>query len=331
MDEDPRTGTNGTNGPDAVNSPGRLTGRRVGDRGHGRGAARDDGRVSNHAAFPHRAYRRIELGAPGLVEHAWVVRDAGGERELLLPDGRGLVQVVVGDHGTVVDALTGSSRPDADGVRGPATRPTVRTQPGPAVRLGVQLHPLAMSLLRPGAAAEHLVVHEAGLRALVQDAVVARARAVLLDGDDEEAARLVVDALVAAARAGAAGAHRGPDPDPERVTFTEALELVDARRGLVARGDLARAVGVTVSDLHRWSVRYLGVPPDAYLAAVRFSGFVRQAVGPGPVAPADVVAALRWYVQAGQPPREVERFTGLTPAELRRVEERVEALVPSGV
>jgi methylphosphotriester-DNA--protein-cysteine methyltransferase len=115
------------------------------------------------------------------------------------------------------------------------------------------------------------------------------------------------------------------------VTFTEAVALGDAQRGLVARADLARTLGVTVSDLHRWSVRYLGVPPDAYLAAVRFSGFVRQAVGPGPVAPGDVVAALRWYAQAGQSPREVERFTGLTPAELRRVEERVEALLPSGV
>jgi methylphosphotriester-DNA--protein-cysteine methyltransferase len=287
--------------------------------------------VSNHAAFPHRIYRRVEIGVPGLVEHAWVVRDAGGERELLLPDGRGLVQVVAGEPGTIVDALTGARRVDADGVRGPATRAEVRTQAGRAVRLGVQLHPLAMSVLRAGAHADRLVAHEAGLRALVQDAVVARARESLGAGDDEQAARLVVDALVAAARSASPDVHRDPAADPDRVTFTEAVALVDAQRGLVARADLARTLGVTVSDLHRWSVRYLGVPPDAYLAAVRFSGFVRQAVGPGPVAPGDVVAALRWYAQAGQSPREVERFTGLTPAELRRVEERVEALLPSGV
>ncbi|MBT0995758.1 hypothetical protein KIN34_15875 [Cellulomonas sp. DKR-3] len=289
--------------------------------------------MSNHAAFPQRSYHRIELAVPALVEHAWVVRDAGGERELLLPDGRGLLHLVVGEPGTVVDALTGARRTDGDGVRGPATHVAVRDQPGPAVRLGVQLHPLAMSALRAGAPAARLVAHEHGVRELLPDAVTEHARTALGAGDDERAARLVVEALVAAARSGAAGQPSGVDtgPDRDRTTFAEVVAHVDAERGLVAPGDLARAQGVTVSDLHRWSVRYLGVPPEAYLAAVRFTGFVRQAVGPGPVTPADTLAALRWYAQAGQPPREVERFTGLTPVELRRVEERVEALVPSGV
>jgi hypothetical protein len=33
-----------------------------------------------------------------------------------------------------------------------------------------------------------------------------------------------------------------------------------------------------------------------------------------------VLRAVRWYLQAGYPPREVERFTGLAPNELRRLE-----------
>ena len=40
-----------------------------------------------------------------------------------------------------------------------------------------------------------------------------------------------------------------------------------------------------------------------------------------------VLQALRWYAEAGYPPREVERTTGMTPVELRRVDERIASLI----
>lgn len=263
-------------------------------------------------------YRWIEASAPLLVEHAWVLRDDGGEREVLLPDGRGLVQLVVGTPGARTDVLTGDRADDDSGVRGFSSRAVVREQAGPATRLGLQLHPLALALLRPH---DLLVDHAAPLASVVDEADVVLARDALTYGDDEDAARVLVAALVARSRT---------RDRPTGVTaMAEVVAEVDRTRGLVSAADLARAQGVTVSDLHRWCVRLVGVEPSAYLAAVRFAGFVRQATGPGPVAPRDVVSALRWYEESGPVPREVERTTGLGPAELRRVVDRLTETIAS--
>ena len=89
--------------------------------------------------------------------------------------------------------------------------------------------------------------------------------------------------------------------------------------------DLARRADLAVAVLYREVVQTLGITPEAFLAAVRFSGFVRDAVGPGPVRPQDVLAVLQWYLRAGYPPREVERFTGLGHVELRRLAAGIEA------
>ena len=91
------------------------------------------------------------------------------------------------------------------------------------------------------------------------------------------------------------------------------------QRGLVRASDLARHADLAVGALHREFVETLGISPEAFLAAVRFSAFVRDAVGPGPVRPEDVLAVVQWYLSAGYPPREVERFTGLSHLELRRL------------
>lgn len=297
--------------------------------------------MTSSSAFSDRSYRRLaadEVGLPDvhrlvglpLVEHVWVLRDAGAVRELLLPDGRGLVQLALGEPGRLVDALTGAQREEGDEVHGLLTRAAVRELPAGTVRLGVQLHPLALERLGVGSAGARtggdlLVDRAVPAQDVLGAETVDAAHTALAAGDDEGAARLVLAAL--ARRVEERGAQDGPDEAEDRATFAEVVAQVDAVRGLVAVSDLARTHGVTVSDLHRWSTRYLGVPPAAYLAAVRFTGFVREAVGPGPVAPADVVAAMRWYVQSATAPREVERFTGLTPVELRRVEERVAALV----
>ncbi|GEL94316.1 hypothetical protein CCO02nite_09740 [Cellulomonas composti] len=234
--------------------------------------------------------------------------------EVLLPDGRGLLQLEVATPAMLVDiAPDGVHRPDEDGIRGPAARTNVREERGPSVRAGVQLHPLALARLQVGGVVDSTLP----LSSVVGPEDAARARAALLAGDDESAVHLLVAALVA----------RAHPIDEDLEAFGEVIATLDAQRGLLPPPEIARAAEVTVSTLHRWSVRHLGVDLAQYLAAVRFSAFVREAVGPGPVRPSDVVAALRWYAQAGYPPREVERFTGCTPVELRRLEERLAAFV----
>src|SRR6478609_10290335 len=99
-------------------------------------------------------YRRYAPppSALGIVEHLWVVRVPEGvvEREVLLPDGHGLVTVAVGTPGEHVDPMSLLRTPEGTGVRGLAERAFVREQPGPAVRLGAQLDPVALARMGVG-------------------------------------------------------------------------------------------------------------------------------------------------------------------------------------
>ncbi|WP_028047003.1 hypothetical protein [Cellulomonas sp. URHE0023] len=248
-----------------------------------------------------------------LVEHAWVVRESTTPgREVLLPDGRGLLQVVLGGPSVRTDPLGDTREPDVSGVRGLTTRAVVRASVGRTVRLGLQLHPLAGARLGTPLTDDWVDVD-----AVLGTGVQAALEKLLADGSDAAAVGLAAEALAALRRHGSDELDR----------FAEVVRTIDDAGGLVSAADLARRAGCTVSELYRWSVRYLGIPPTEYLAAVRFSTFVREAIGPGVVGPKDVVAALQWYVRAGYPPREVERFTGLEPVELRRLAQAVGSLV----
>ena len=260
------------------------------------------------------AYRRI--GVPdalrGVVEHVWVLHQAGGpgDAEVLLPDGRGLVLVAADGPGVLVDPLTGERRTERSALRGPWTHALVRLQSQPGVRLGLQLHPLGPARLRGGSpmADQELELHH--LLGTAADA----AAAALAGGDEDEAARLLLDAVAARPVARSADLDR----------LDDVVARVDLERGLVRPIDLAGYAGVQLAELHRWCVALLGMPPAAYLSAVRFSAYVRERVGTGPVRGGAAVGALRWFMDPSYPPREVERFTGLAPADLRRLVERLE-------
>ncbi|KRD41662.1 hypothetical protein ASE38_19085 [Cellulomonas sp. Root930] len=253
--------------------------------------------------------------AHGIVEHLWVVRLAEGavEREVLLPDGHGLVTVAVGTPGEHIDPHTLARTPDGSGVRGLADRAFVREQVGPAVRLGAQLDPVALARMGVRAPAHDPVSVSSVLGARVEEECVAA----LEQGGDADAAALLGAAVAAHAVVPLVGSPLD--------AIAPVLRSVIAQRGLVRASDLAREADLAVGVLYREVEQTLGITPEAFLAAVRFSAFVRDAVGPGPVRPGDVLAVLRWYLRAGYPPREVERFTGLTHVELRRLEEGIAA------
>ncbi|AEE45676.1 hypothetical protein [Cellulomonas fimi] len=260
-------------------------------------------------------YRRFPAPEPArdVVEHLWVDRQPAGTltREVLLPDGHGLVLVTIGNRASRVDPLARRRSADVPGVRGPARRPVVREQAGPSARLGAQLRPLALAQLGIAVPADEVVP----LDRVLPTADVATCQAALEAGDDARAADVLGAAI--------AGRLAVAPPDDVLTSLRPVVDEVLATRGLVTASDLARGSELPVPTLHRWCVERLGLAPDQLLAAVRFSAFVRDAVGPGPVRPQDVLGAIRWYVQAGYPPREVERFTGSTPLELRRVEQGI--------
>lgn len=260
------------------------------------------------------SYRRFPVppSLAGVAEHAWVARHARGREhvEVLLPDGRGLLQVVRGSGGSLVEPLTGARTADRDGVRSAWTHAVVAEQSGPVARLGVQLHPAGLARLREGRTQADTWLP---LREVLDDGTAARAGELLADGADDEAVATVLGALAVAPR------RSGADLDH----LDEALAFIDERRGLVRATDVAREVGTSLGELHRWCSQLLGMSPAQYLSAVRFSTFVREAVGTGPVDAAATVAAMEWYVAAGYSAREVERFAGLPPVELRRLAERL--------
>ncbi|GIG38480.1 helix-turn-helix transcriptional regulator [Cellulomonas phragmiteti] len=260
------------------------------------------------------SYRRLPVpaGLHGIAEHAWVARHDGGRQhtEVLLPDGRGLLQIVRGTGGRLVDPLTGVVTPDRDGLRSAWTRAVIAEQTGPVARLGVQLHPLGPARLRAErpVADTWLPVEE-----VLDAATVARAGELLEAGGDDEAVGVVLDALAALPR------RTGADLDH----LEDALRFIDERHGLVRQLDVARDVATSLGELHRWCTHLLGMTPAQYLSAVRFATFVRESVGSGPVDAAATTAVVEWFVEAGYPPREVERFTGLPPVELRRLAEHL--------
>lgn len=260
------------------------------------------------------AYRRIDVpdSLRGVVEHVWVLHQPGGpaDTEVLLPDGRGLVQLTAAEPGVLVDPLTGERRPERPVLRGPWTHALVRVQASAGTRLGLQLHPLGPARLRGG---RPMADQEVELADLVGPAAGAASHA-LAAGDDDEAARLVLDALVRQPVARSADLDR----------LDDVVRRVDDERGLVRPIDLAGYAGVQLAELHRWCVGLLGMVPAAYLSAVRFSSYVRERVGPGPVRLEAAVGALRWFMDPAYPSREVERFTGLAPADLRRLVEQLE-------
>ncbi|MET0788077.1 MAG: hypothetical protein ABWY33_02430 [Cellulomonas sp.] len=262
-------------------------------------------------------YRRYAppRSALGIVEHLWVVRVPEGvvEREVLLPDGHGLVTVAVGTPGEHVDPLTLVRTPDGSGVRGLAERAFVREQRGPSVRLGAQLDPVALARMGVRSPSYDAVALGSFLGAEVEE----QCATALAEGRDADAAATLGSALAVHAAPVIVGSPLE--------ALAPVLRKVIEQKGLVRASDLARQADLAVGVLYREVMETLGITPEAFLAAVRFSAFVRDAVGPGPVRPGDALAVLQWYLRAGYPPREVERFTGLNHVGLRRLETGIAA------
>ena len=135
------------------------------------------------------------------------------------------------------------------------------------------------------------------------------------------------DADAAAALGAALAAHAVPAPVGSPLeALTPVLRSVVEQRGLVRASDLARHADLAVGVLHREVVQTLGITPEAFLAAVRFSAFVRDAVGPGPVRP----AATRWRSCSGTCAPATRRgrssgSPGSSHVELRRLEAGIAA------
>jgi AraC-like DNA-binding protein len=261
--------------------------------------------------------------ATGLVEQIWVVRvPEGVPPRVALPDGRGAVVVRLGAPARWHDPLGRGVQEVGSVVRGPRSTPHLVREPGEAWAVGARLTPWALSRLGDG---RFLVDEAAPLGEVLgtDEAVLAGTLRACWDTAEpaHQAARLLEGALLAAVRR---------TPPAARQDDLERLVLVaDRERGLVRPVDLARAIDRSLACLHQIFAEDLGLTPTEYLAGVRLSCAARE-LGADAHAGADaaqVVATLRRYADAGFSPREVERFTGLSPLDLRRCVRGLEELL----
>lgn len=255
----------------------------------------------------------VAPGSSGLVEALWVARGStGAPPRVALPDGRPAAVVRLGGPVRWVDPLTQESELIGSVLRGPRTVPQVVLADDPAApswEVGARLTPWALSALRPdggflvddhrplGAA---LGLDDAVLSARLQDA-----------GPDDAAAARELEAVLAEA-------VRRSLPPGDRADLARVVRVADDERGLVRSIDLARSVDRSLASLHALFAQHVGLTPSAFLAGVRLSCAVRELGVDDRGDALRVVAVLRAYADAGYPQREVERFTGLSPLELRR-------------
>ncbi len=255
----------------------------------------------------------VAPGASGLVEALWVARGAqGAPPRVALPDGRPAAVVRLGGPVRWVDPLTRESEVIGSVLRGLRTVPQVvlaDDPEGPSWEVGARLTPWALSALWPDGGFlvdDHRPLGTA--LGLDDAALAARLRAA---GPDDAAVARELEAVLAEA-------VRRPLPPGDRADLARVARVADEERGLVRTIDLARAVDRSLASLHALFAQHVGVAPSAFLAGVRLSSAVRElGVDDRGDAPR-VVAVLRAYADAGYPQREVERFTGLSPLELRR-------------
>ncbi|GEL45565.1 helix-turn-helix domain-containing protein [Cellulomonas hominis] len=256
----------------------------------------------------------VAPGPSGLVEALWVAHGPhGAPPRVALPDGRPAAVVRLGGPVRWVDPLTRETEVIGSVLRGPRSVPQVVLADDPAApsfEVGARLAPWALSALRPDGG--FLVDDHRPLAAVLgldEEGLAARLRA----GDPEDAA-----AVARALEAELVAAVRRPVPAGDRADLERVVRIADTERGLVRSIDLARSVDRSLASLHALFAAHVGVTPAAFLSAVRLSCAVRElGVDDRGDAPR-VVAVLRSYADAGYPQREVERFTGLSPLELRR-------------
>lgn len=266
----------------------------------------------------------VAPGASGLVEALWVARGShGAPPRVALPDGRPAAVVRLGGAVRWVDPLTRESEVIASVLRGPRSVPQVVLAEDPAApcwEIGARLTPWALSALRPDGG--FLVDDHRPLGAALGLDDAALAERLRAAGPDDAAVARELESVLAES-------VRRPVPPGDRADLDRVARVADEERGLLRPIDLARAVDRSLASLHALFAAHVGVAPSAFLAGVRLSGAVRDlGVDDRGDAPR-VVAVLRAYADAGYPQREVERFTGMSPLELRRAVRGMEDVLGS--
>lgn len=205
-------------------------------------------------------------GLQQIVEHFWLVTASpisGLRSEVLIPNGRPMVLICLGDPGSRVTA-DGTRETNSGGLVGMLTAPIVLQQSGQATYIAAQLHPWGLAALSPR---KHLIDTVRPL----PDQVSWRAR-------------------LAAAPLGSAAVKAFEDLLETRVQpldhhrtvrVAEAIRLIDAdpNQG-VARA--ASKLGISYSSLYRLFNDFVGLSPKRYAGIMRYYQLVGTLLAEAP-------------------------------------------------
>lgn len=259
---------------------------------------------------PGLIYERYAPSTPlaDYIEHFWIIdADVGPRprREILIPNGRPVVLVNLGDPGHRIDPGTGAAVLNDSAISGIATRPVIISQSGRSRLVAAQPSPFGLSALGAPLAVDAttpLADWQGGepIRRLTAD---------LLDCEfGEPAARRLERALL----------DRFTPLAPvtlERVK--RMVALIEDRHGDMQVADLVRAFGAGYDAAYRDFRRHVGVPPKTFIAIVRYHTLVGRLLADRPGDGLAQLALMQGYYDQAHANRDFHRFTGVTPTRFR--------------
>jgi AraC-like DNA-binding protein len=254
---------------------------------------------------------RYERFAPGpaladYVEFLWLVQGpplAEVRQEILIPNGRPMILLCLGEPGRRVDPRTGEGQLNADQVAGIATGPVIIEQAGVNAFLAAQLRPWGLSAFLP----ERLLVDET---ITLADWVGGNAAAAL-------------KADVAAAEFGEPAA-RVLERFLETRLMPLPVEKVRLLRAAVERIEdepevelLAKRLGLSASSLYRLFRGHLGISPKQFIAIARYYRLVGGVLGGNFEGALAHLALLEGYYDQAHATRDFRRFTGVSQKQFK--------------
>lgn len=237
-----------------------------------------------------------------IVEHFWLVTAPpilGVRSEILIPNGRPMVLVCLGDPGLRL-AADGTRAENQGGLIGILTMPVVLQQSGQATYVGAQLQPWGMAALSP--------------------------RQRFIDGVQPFAEGASWRGRIAAAPLGSASikvfehlleACVQPLPEGAVSRLADAIRIIDAdpNQGVAAA---ASRLGISYSSLYRLFSNFLGLSPKRYASIMRYYQHLGALLAEAPTGGLAQLAAMRGYFDQAHASRDFRRYTGMSQVEFRR-------------
>jgi AraC-like DNA-binding protein len=247
----------------------------------------------------------------GLVEHYWMVEGDAAADQILIPNGRPALAVALGTPGHRHDPLSGSTWVNDGSLFGVMTRPHVLSQSGPSSYVGVELKPWGVAALT----SKQLVDQVQPIDAWVGT------------GATEQLGERLRECAFGPSRAAALADWLALRLRPVDFAVAEpAVRMIEESRGTLPVAELARALDVPYSTLHRRFRELVGVAPKQFGEIVRFFHFTGGLLD-GPADGTAMLAALHGYYDQAHAARDFKRYTGVSASSFRAVSNGIAALM----